>query len=193
MNTSNYLVKPATADGLNYTLTKGTALYQKTVEIRERILFKSVENTVPIYKFFFKPKKSGWQVTEADLMQYQEGTLARDWAAFYENEPFSITNNYERHDICHVILGYKTSIVEETKMYAFLYGMGKRSLPTLLTILIGSLFFPEFAKEFYQDYKKGKQVHNFLDWDFRYLLGEKTETLRQIIFKQKIEETPLFI
>ena len=194
MQTSNYAVSEATQDGFSYTLINKSAFYQKTIAIRERVLFKMVDLTVPIYKFFFKPKVSKWHVNVGMLKEFPEGTLGYDWASFYDKQPFSITDNYEEHDICHVLLGYKTSIIEETKMYAFLHGTGKISIPTFFTIIIGCLVLPEFALEFYQDYKKGKQALYFSNWDFRHLLHEKTDTLRQLIFRQRIMEDPdLFI
>ncbi len=179
---TNYSVKACHEKGLNYTLSKGANWYQKTLEFRERILYKMTEILVPIYKRFFKPKVSKWKVTLEELAQYKEGTLGRAWFNFYHNQSFGISSNYEEHDICHTLLGYKTSIVEETRMYCFLFGTGKISAPTIFTIVIGCIALPEFIYEFYTDYQLGKKAINFSKWDFRYLLGEQVETLQQLIF-----------
>jgi len=193
MKTSNYAVKISLESGINYTISKGSELYQQSLQVREYILFKMVDITVPIYKYFFKPKKSKWTIKIEDLEKMEEGTLGKDWFNFYQNQQFGITDNYEEHDLSHVILGYKTSVVEETKMYSFRFGSGKKSIPTLLTIFIGCIALPEFIFEFYEDYKKGKESVNFSDWDFRFLLNEKTSTLRQMIFKEDITDNILFI
>ncbi len=187
MVTTNYAVKPCYERGLNYTLSKGTKWYQTTLEFRERILYKLTEMLVPIYKRFFKPKVSKWEIKLDQLAHYKEGTLGKSWFDFYQNQSFGISPNYEEHDICHTLLGYKTSIVEETRMYSFLFGTGKISAPTLFTIIIGCIALPEFAREFYTDYKLGKKAVNFSKWDFRYLLHEQIDTLQQMIFMKESE------
>jgi len=187
MVTTNYSVKPCYARGLNYTISEGANWYQKTLEFRERVLFKLTELLVPIYKRWFKPKVSKWEITIDQLAHYQEGTLGKTWFDFYQDQTFDISPNYEEHDICHSLLGYRTSIVEETRMYSFLFGTGKISAPTLFTIIIGCIALPEFTREFYSDYKLGKKAVNFSKWDFRYLLHEQVDTLRKTIFKTQRE------
>lgn len=183
MITTNYSTKPCHQRGLNYTLSQGTEWYQESLEFRERILYRMTEMLVPIYKRLFKPKVSHWKISLDELAEYKEGTLGKAWFDFYRNESFGISPNYEEHDICHTLLGYKTSIVEETRMYCFLFGSGKISAPTLFTIVIGCIALPEFINEFYCDYKLGKKAVNFSKWDFTYLLREEVITLRQMIFK----------
>jgi len=193
MKTSNYAVKISVGNGINYTISKGSELYQQSLQIREYILFKMVDITVPIYKYFFKPKKSKWTITMEDLGNMEEGTVGKDWFNFYQNQQFGITDNYEEHDLSHVILGYKTSVVEETKMYCFRLGSGKKTIPTILTIIIGCIALPEFIFEFHEDYKKGKETVDFSKWDLRFLLNEQTKTLRQMVFQEEMETNHLFI
>lgn len=188
MITSHYSVKPCQANGLNYTLSNNGKVYQKFLEMRELLCFKLTEWTVPIYKRFFKPKETKWQVELDQLRSYPTGTLGRAWADFYEGQSFGISPNYEEHDICHVLLGYRTSIIEETRMYSFLYGTGKRSAPTILTILIGCIIMPEFINQFYKDYRLGKDSLDFSKWDFRFLLRESLEDLQRMICNKKVRE-----
>ncbi len=183
MKTINYQVEPCLSGGFNYTIVNRSYWHQMSLKIRERVLYKMTEMLVPIYKRFFKPAQTKWQVSLEQLEQYPEGTLGKAWFNFYKDESFGISPNYEEHDICHVILGYRTSIVEETRMYSFLFGTGKISAPTLFTIIIGSIALPEFVSEFYADYKLGKQSLNFQKWDFRYLLNEEVSTLRKMIYE----------
>ena len=191
MITTNYSVKPCYEKGMNYTMSNGSHWYQNNLEFRERILYKMTETLVPIYKRLFKPKVSKWDITIEKLAQYKEGTLGKAWFNFYENQNFGISSNYEEHDICHTLLGYNTSIVEETRMYCFLLGSGKISAPTLFTIIIGCLALPEFIQEFYADYLLGKKAVNFSNWDFTYLLHEPIEILHKMIFRLSKEGNPV--
>jgi len=191
MITTNYSIKICQTGGLNYTLAKGSKWYQKTLEFRERILYKMTELTVPIYKKYFKAVKTNWKITVQQLANYPEGSLGKAWYEFYQGQPFGISPNYERHDICHVLLGYRTSIVEETRMYSFLFGTGKLSAPTLFTIVIGCIGLPEFIPDFYRDYKLGRKAVDFSGWDFRYLLNEPIDTLRKMIFQKKGKGYPI--
>jgi hypothetical protein len=190
--TTHFEIKRSQYDGFHYTLASKQAIYQSSIEWRERFLFTLVSYTVPIYKYLGKPKKSKWNIRLEDLANYPEQSLGKAWFDFYQDKGFSITEHYEEHDLCHALLGYKTTIVEETRLYSFLLGSGKRSLPTLLTVLVGSIFFPEFIWQFYLDYRLGKTALNISKWDFRFLLREKRSTLRRMIFRRgKATQVPL--
>ncbi len=188
MQTQHFATRTCQAQGMNYTISEGTQMYQKSLEWREFICYRLTETFVPLYKKMFKPSDSKWRVQLDKLRSYPTGSLGNSWARFYEDQSFGISPNYEAHDICHVILGYKTSIVEETRMYSFLFGSGKRSIPTILTILIGCLILPEFIPQFYTDFKLGQKSLNFSKWDFRYLLRESVQDLRLMIFQKEIQE-----
>lgn len=154
--TTHFNIQYDDQEGFAYTLTDFSLWHQKSIEIRERILYQAVNLTVPIYKLISKPKQSNWEVQLENLAHYPKGTLGRAWHDFYQNVSFGITPHYETHDICHVILGYQTTIVEETRMYSFLFGSGKISPATILTLIIGCLCLPEFIPYFWQDYQLGK-------------------------------------
>ncbi|MFK7810824.1 MAG: hypothetical protein AB8F74_23655 [Saprospiraceae bacterium] len=192
MLTNHFEIKISLRDGFNYTLASQWKLYQTSLEWRERFLYSLVQCTVPFYKWVGKPKQSKWNITIEDLGEYPRHSLGRAWYNFYQGKPFSISEHYEEHDIYHTLLGYKTTIVEETRMYCFLLGSGKISFPTLFTIIIGVVFLPEFILQFYKDYRLGKKALNISKWDFRYLLREKRSTLQRMIFRKgKATQVPL--
>lgn len=192
MLTKHFDIKISIRDGFNYTLASQWKIYQTSIEWRERFLYALVRYTVPFYKFIGKPKKSKWNITIEELEEYPEKSLGKAWFNFYDGKAFTISDHYEEHDIFHALLGYKTTIVEETRMYCFLLGSGKKSLPTFFTIIIGFIFLPEFIGQFYRDYKLGKKALNISKWDFRYLLREKRSTLQRMIFRRgKATQVPL--
>jgi len=193
MLTNHFEIKTSLRDGFNYTLASQWKIYQTSLEWRERFLYALVRSTVPVYKFISKPKKSSkWDITIDQLEDYPEKSLGKAWFNFYLGKAFTISPHYEEHDIYHALLGYKTTIVEETRMYCFLLGSGKKSIATIATIGIGFIFLPEFIGQFYRDYKLGKKALNISKWDFRYLLRENRSRLRRMIFRKgKATQVPL--
>ncbi len=127
------------------------------------------------------------------LAAHPEESLGRKWFEFYEGQGFTISANYEEHDITHVILGYRTTIIEETRMYSFMFGAGKVSAPTLLTLIFGAVFLPEFMSVFYKDYQLGREAVDFSKWDFRHLLHERVDTLQEMILKKNIHKRAIYL
>jgi|GEM_PF-3123834 len=192
MNIKHYEAIPSKSGWINYSAIRPNTWYQKTIECREYICYAFTTWTVPLYKKYFKPKETKWKITMEQLAAYPENTLGRKWFEFYDGQGFTMSANYEEHDITHVILGYNTSIIEETRMYSFMFGAGKISAPTILTMLIGSIFLPEFIPDFLRDYRLGKEAVDFSKWDFRFLLAEKIETLQQMILKKNVHNCTWF-
>ena len=192
MITNHFSVKISIRDGFNYTLASRWYLYQTSLEWRERFLFVLVKNTVTYYKYLFKPKSSNWHITLEELAEYPPESLGGFWYNFYQGKKYDIREHYEEDDIYHSLLGYKTTIVEATRMRCFLLGAGNITFPTLFTIIIGCLFLPEFIRQFYLDYRLGRRALNISKWDFRYLLKEQVSILRRMIFRRgKPTQVPL--
>jgi len=189
----HFATVPAQNLKLLLTLVSSNHLYQKTIAYREVFCYKLTKILAPIYHKLFKSYKSKWTISMTQLSKYPVGSLGRHWYQFYKKNNFSIYPNYEEHDIAHVLLGFKTTTIEEARMIYFMFGAGKHSYPTLVTMLFGFVIFPEFISTFYQDYKQGTQVVNFTKWDFRHLLKEPIQTLRGMIMKENDPEESLTI
>ncbi len=193
MTIKHFSTAPAPNIKLLFTLIKPHSFYQKTVEWRELFCYKITKVLAPIYHKLCKPSVSKWSITNKQISQYPNGSLGKAWSDFYKRNNFSIYPNYEEHDLAHVILGFKTTTIEEARMIFFMFGAGKRSAPTLVTMLFGLFIFPELTKLFYKDYKQGKKAVDFTKWDFRYLLNEDLCTIRQMILKKHIKETTIIL
>ena len=97
----------------------------------------------------------------------------------------------ETHDVYHVLLGYKPTIVDEARLYFWLLGNGKRSVEVFSTVLSGFVFLPDYWSDLMQHYRRGKACRNIAKWDFQFLMREDAEILRGVIFKTI--EQPFFI
>ena len=189
----HFATTPAQNLNLLLSLVSSNYLYQKSITYREVVGYKLTALLGPIYHRLFKSSQSKWSVSMAQLSEYPEGTLGQSWYQFYMQNNFSIYPNYEEHDIAHVLLGFKTTTIEEARMIYFMFGAGKYSYPTLVTMIFGFIIFPEFISTFYQDYKQGTQVVNFTKWDFRHLLNEPIQTLRDMILKKHDTQESIII
>ncbi len=170
------------------------------MSLRARLIHWLVETTKPYYIRWFKKGLQarltigqGWDVTKEQLTQYPSDTLGFQLAAFLKKENLSLMPLLEEHDVMHVLLEYEPTIVDEINMQFFLVGNGKRSLYAYGTAIIGAFLMPEHWGQYRRAYRRGQLALNFSKWDFQYLLKERTDDLRNLIFKKEQHDVPLFI
>jgi ubiquinone biosynthesis protein Coq4 len=165
-------------------------VYKNLDKIREKILTGLVGFLNPIYKIVM-PRNRAWKLTKPQLRQFPEGTLGRDLAEFMDKNNFDLLPYLETHDVYHVLLDYKPTLLDEARMYFFLLGNGKYSLEVVNTILASLILLPDYWPNMLQHYRKGRACRSIAKWDFRYLMYEKTAILRGILYK--IKEPKFFV
>ncbi len=166
----------------------------KTVlSFREKLLLNLVEWTKPLYARFFQKSKMPWKVNLEKLKTFPPETLGGDLAHFLEKEGFSLMPKFESHDVYHVLLNYKTTVVEEARMQFFLLGNRKYSLYIIGTNLISLIFYPEQVQSFIKEFQKGRKAISIAKWDFEFLLNEPTKSLRKMIFRRPTQNINPFI
>jgi ubiquinone biosynthesis protein Coq4 len=158
-------------------------VYQTVNALRELILTKLVGILNPIYKLMM-PKNKSWHLTKADLRQFPEGSLGKGLANFLDQNQFDILPFLETHDVYHVLLGYKPTILDEARLYFWLLGNGKRSIEVLSTVLSGIVFLPDFWSILFQDYRRGKACRDISQWDFQGLMTKDLEILRGVVYRK---------
>jgi ubiquinone biosynthesis protein Coq4 len=158
-------------------------IYQTVSALRELILTKLVGLLNPMYKLMM-PRNKSWQLTKADLRQFPDGSLGKNLAEFLDKNQFDILPFLETHDVYHVLLGYKPTIVDEARLYFWLLGNGKRSLEVFSTVMSGFIFLPDYWSVLIQDYRTGKTCQNISNWDFQGLMTKDLELLRGIVFRR---------
>lgn len=140
-----------------------------------------------------KRRKKYWYWSITKLRTFPKHTLGASLARFLDKHQLAVATPFERHDIYRVLLNYGMDIEQEIEMLCFLYANGKKSLDNRIIIISAYLFLPEYWSHFKRAFYKGKQAVNLCEWDFRYLLAEPIDVLQRHIFRQVIEEPPLFI
>lgn len=160
-------------------------------QIRAKFLITFVDWTKPFYAKVFKFNKRAWVYTREDLLRMPRESLGRLLGEFLLKNDYHLLAKMEDHDVMHVLMEFKTTVEDEVKMQYFLIGNGKKSIYAWFTIIFGSLMIPEFFKEYFQAFRKGKSCHNISNWDFQYLLGEPIELLQRQINKQSCPNGPI--
>jgi len=140
-----------------------------------------------------KNKEIPWNVTLEKLKRFPPQTLGSDLSLFLEKEGLELMPKFESHDVYHVLLKYKTTVVDEARMQFFLMGNRKYSLYIIGTNLIALIFYPEKIRVFLKEFQKGRTALSIGKWDFEYLLHEPTNILRKLIFKKLNNEEPQVI
>ncbi|MFK8005139.1 MAG: Coq4 family protein [Saprospiraceae bacterium] len=162
-----------------------------TLSLREKLLISLVEWTKPWYGRFFQKSKIPWKTNLAKLKKFPPKTLGGDLAHFLEKENLSLMPKFESHDVYHVLLKYKTTVVEEARMQFFLMGNRKYSLYIIGTNLIAMAFYPEQIHSFISEFQKGRKAISIAKWNFEFLLNEPTKSLRKMIFRRPNQNMPL--
>ena len=157
---------------------------------REKLLLFLIEKVKPIYRQFLRKSRLPWTINITQLSKFPPKTLGKDLALFLEREKLQLMPFFENHDIMHVLLGYKNTVLEEARMQFFLLGNGKRTLFTIGTCCLSILLLPEFLKQFLKDYKKGRVALSLVKWDFRHLLHEPTALLQGLLKREPSLQKP---
>ncbi|WP_343617722.1 hypothetical protein [Flavobacterium sp.] len=146
--------------------------------MRDFLIEKLYECSKKPYQKYFK-KNEPWNIDQASLLHYPEGSLGFGLGNFLYRNHFDIQEKLEDHDIIHVLTNTGISVYEEIGMQYYLLGNGKKSLYLFLVIASGTIFYPKRMHYFIQQYKRGKQALPFHYLDFSKMLFIPVQTIQQ--------------
>ncbi len=152
--------------------------------IRERIADRIVNVAKPLY-FLLRFRRKTWKVTREELASYPINSLGKDLYNFLESNNVQLMPRAEFHDVFHLLLGYGTTMREETCIQFVSMGNGNYSLPHLVTNITSLLFFPENWGEYRKAIIRGRQAARFYDLDFEQLLKMPSNRLRECLLYKK--------
>ncbi|MBI3518746.1 MAG: hypothetical protein HY062_05250 [Bacteroidetes bacterium] len=155
--------------------------YQSENSYRGKAVLWLLEKGVPIHAKL-NAHRIAWNLSSDDFLKFSEGSLGNAMGQFYKSQHFEPIPKAERHDVFHVLLGYSTNVIDEAAMQFFLWGNGKPSFFTVGTCLITTIIFPNHFREFKTAFQKGKQATAIRDWNFKHLLNEDLQILKNRVF-----------
>ena len=111
------------------------------LEWRATAMHKLVSFAQPLYRRLSRRNQSAWEITNAQLLNFKANTLGRSLGEFLHANQFTLMAQFETHDVFHVLLNYKPTVLDEARMQFCLVGSGKRSLFSFGTCFIALLFY----------------------------------------------------
>lgn len=134
-----------------------------------------------LVKFIFKIRnKQQFNYSLEDLLQFPEGTLGKDLALELQRNNFTLLKNYERHDCKHIILGFPMNEFGEACMQFFLLGTRHYSIPQFFALGFCVVFMPDYWKDFYTEFKRGRTCPKLAATDYNKLVHLNTMELQSI-------------
>lgn len=153
-------------------------MIKKIKFLRSKLLeFLTHKIALPLIANFRKKPKFVHSIN--DLLVLEEGTLGKDLALYLKKMNFKLLPNYEQHDCKHIILQYEMDEAGEACMQFYFFGNRHYSVPVVSTCIICFFLMPEYWKQFYKEYQKGKLGKPFGNIDYNALVYLKTSDLRK--------------
>lgn len=153
------------------------------LSLREKYLFLAVEKMKKLYMDLLHPHRVPWNETTESLSRFDDGSLGNRLYIFLKNSQLVLQPKYESHDVFHIISGYGIGIMNEARLFFFLFGNGKRSVSIIGSMIVALIFIPEGWKTFYRDYQRGKTYHSIKAINFENFLHIKMDLLQSYLRK----------
>jgi ubiquinone biosynthesis protein Coq4 len=155
--------------------------YQALVKARSLVLvYLTHRMALPVLKLVRKPEAFPYTLQQLQAMPPQ--TLGKALAAMLHENKFELLTHYAKHDMKHILLNYPTTDKGEVCLQAFMWGNGHLSFPVVSTLLFGFFTMPEFWKDFYKAWQRGRAANKISHWNWTAIVTQPTKTLEQQIF-----------
>ena len=138
---------------------------------------KMIEASVPFLNIF-RPISS-WPYTLKELETMETGSLGKYLYEFLNERNLEFLNNYETHDAYHALLGYGTSVTEELKLQAFMWGNRNSTHAGRALLILGIIIFPSKYSILLIELKKGKSAQPLKSFDVLDMLPLQVTLLRK--------------
>lgn len=117
------------------------------------LVFLTHKIGLPYFKLTRKPVH--FQYSIDDLKQLPQHTLGRQLYFFLHENHLDLLPYYEKHDIKHVLLDYPPTDCGEVCLQAFMLANGRRTIPVVVSVLMGFLTMPEYYVDIINALKRG--------------------------------------
>ena len=129
---------------------------------RHRLLARAIGLSVPILNLFRSPDE--WPYSLDGLSDMPDGSWGRELYSFLESRELGYLPKYEEHDAYHALLGYGTTVTEELKLQAFMFGNGSATIAGRVLLTIGVVGFPAKWRLLREEFRRGRRsspLHRF--------------------------------
>lgn len=160
---------------------QSTFKYRKLLNgIRTFILHVSIHYMAIPFAAWFRKVQFPRSVKE--LLAFPEGSLARNMGERLLSKGLKPIKYFEMHDAKHLLWDYPMNDEGEIKLQYFQLGAGIHGPGVLLSVVFGTLLYPERFMQCMQELRRGLLYPNRINWQDPGLLSENLEELRHKIF-----------
>lgn len=131
---------------------------------------------VNVMQFVFDDKRANKQTTEL-LKNCKQNTLGKALICCLQKHRLQIVPLFSTHDVKHILLGYKMTIIDEILMQCYMLGNGNKS-PVTIGIAALGFHFPHLYHQMIWHYKQGKRAMNISHVNFYEVINEPLSKLR---------------
>ena len=138
------------------------------------ILFHFLVN---VLQFVFSDEK----LVEADtilLVDCKKNTLGKALVNCLQKHKLQLVPIFKSHDVKHILIGYKMTIVDEILLQCYMIGNGNKS-PVSIGIAALGLHFPHLYKQMLWHYHQGKMAISICELSFYDIVNEPIDFLRK--------------
>jgi len=121
---------------------------------RHKIVANLIRWSVPFLNLFRRPESWPYPLEEIQVME--KGSLGRELYNFLHGRGLGYLPKYEVHDAYHALLGYGTTVTEELKLQAFMWGNKNCTFAGQILFLLGYLVFPKKRKVLKNEMSRGR-------------------------------------
>lgn len=123
-------------------------------------------------------RPSPWPYALEDLAAMPEDSWGRELHDFLAGRELDYLPKYEEHDAYHALLGYGTTVTEELKLQAFMFGNGSATVAGRVLLALGAVVFPSKWPVLRGEYRRGRRSSPLRRFPTAALIPEPLDEVR---------------
>lgn len=145
--------------------------------MKHKIIAKCIQLSVPFLNIFRNPP--AWPFTLSELEMMETDTLGKCLFEFLDSRDMGYLPKYEVHDAYHALLGYGTTVTEELKLQAFMWGNKNSTFAGRVLLILGVIVFPKKFSILKAELLKGKNAKPLKEHSLTEMIQDNIFQLRK--------------
>lgn len=102
-------------------------------------------------------RKRKWTWTAEDYRSLEHGTIGKELISYMDANAIPFKPNLVRHDLKHIVLGYKMNMPDELRIHAFLIGNRCFNPMAMIYLFLCIAIVPEIIPTLKKDFYRGRK------------------------------------
>jgi len=104
-------------------------------------------------------RNRNWRLTAEDYRNMPANSMGKKLIEYMDENKIPFKPNLVRHDLKHILLGYKMNMPDELRIHAFLIGNRSYNPMAITYLFICVCIVPEIIPTLRKDFKRGRTAH----------------------------------